>query len=247
MPVETEVGRKKKPNSPKAPGASLRSAVSDVSRVYQQYSHGSFSRSEMASALGMSAGSGAFLGKAATLKDYGLVVETGGEARVSDLFKGIYSAQPGSPELTRYAWQAVRTPAVFTRLLAQFRDRIPDEAAVAMRLEHQERFNRERARAVATAFRSSLTEYGLVDSNGNVLTVRDVASSDVSADESRDEEADGDEAGGDVARGAGRQRLEVALRDGRKAVLVLPDDLTTADTRKIAALLGALAADYDGE
>ena len=165
---------------------------------------------------------------------------------MSDLFKAIYSAPAGSPELKRYAWQAVRTPAVFARLLQQFSARVPDEAALAMRLESQERFNRERARAVAAAFRTSLTEYGLIDVNGNVLSARDQPS--VAAP--RDERGAGDEPAADVDEGghaAGRQRLEVALRDGRKAVLILPDDLTAADTRKVSALLNALAADYDGD
>lgn len=250
MTEETSTSRKKKPNSPKAPGTSLRVAVADVSKVYQQYSHGSFSRSEMASALGMSSGSGSFLGKAATLRDYGLITEGGGSARVSDLFKSMYAAAAGSPEQRRYAWQAVRSPAVFARLLQQFNSRIPDEGALAMRLESQERFNRERARAVATAFRTSLTEFGLIDGNGNVLPVRDDEAPEKPRDERRDERDDdggGDEDVTDLPKGPGRQRLEVALRDGRKAVLVLPDDLTTVDTRKIAALLNALAADYDGE
>jgi hypothetical protein len=242
---ETAPARKKKPNSPKAPGTSLRTAVTEVSKVYQRYSHGSFSRSEMASALNMSANSGAFLGKAATLKEYGLISEGGGSAQVSDLFKSMYAAAAGSIQLKRHAWQAVRTPAVFARLLQQFSARIPDETALAIRLESQEKFNRERALAVAAAFRTSLTDYGLIDANGNVLSVRDEPSTESPRDErgADDEDIDEPEAG----RGPGKQRLEVALRDGRKAVLILPDDLTTADTRKISALLNALAADYDAD
>ncbi len=242
--------RKKKPNSPKAPGMPLRAAVAEVSKVYQRYSHGSFSRSEMASALNMSANSGTFLGKAATLREYGLVTEAGGSAQVSDLFKSIYSAAAGSPELKRHAWQAMRTPTVFARLLQQFSARIPDEAALAMRLESQEKFNRERALSVAEAFRTSLTEYGLIDANGNVLSARDDPMADMTGeqhDDRRDDREDGDDPEVNLPKGPGRQRLEVALRDGRKAVLVLPDDLTLADTRKIAALLNALAADYDGD
>jgi hypothetical protein len=238
--------RKKKPNSPKAPGVSLRAAVAEVSRVYQRYSHGSFNRSEMASALNMSANSGAFLGKASTLKEYGLISEGGGTAQVSDLFKAMYAAPAGSPELKRYAWQAVKTPAVFARLLQQFSARVPDEAALAMRLEGQERFNGERARAVAAAFRSSLTEFGLIDGNGNVLTVRDEPDVEVPREGREDDDAEqGDES--EPGRGPGRQRLEVALRDGRKAVLILPEDLMASDTRKITALLNALAADYDAD
>jgi hypothetical protein len=238
------VKTKKKPNSPKAPGTSLRSAVNEVTKIYERYSHGSFSRGEMASALGMSANSGAFLGKAATLKEYGLIDETGGSARVSDLFKAMYQAPAGSAELKRNALQAVKTPAVFARLLTQFSQKVPDVAALALRLETQERFNRDRAGAVANAFRTSMTEYGLIDGNGNVLPVRD---GPVDARADADEEADDDADVADPKMPAlptiGMFRMEVPLGTGRKAVLALPDDLTAADTKKICAILGAYAAE----
>lgn len=249
-PAATTTARtKKKPNSPKAPGTSLRSAVAEVSKIYQRYSHGSFSRGEMASALGMSANSGAFMGKAATLKEYGLVDEGGGSAKVSDLFKAMYQAPAGSAELKRNAMQAVRTPAVFARLLTQFSQRIPDAGALALRLETQERFNRDRAEAVASAFRSSLAEYDLIDSNGNVLQVRDGpvdarADADVDGDDTaQDDEPMPASKGPSMAPVAGMFRVEVPLGTGRKAILALPDDLSAADTKKICAVLGAYAAE----
>jgi hypothetical protein len=241
----TATPRKKKPNSPKAPGTSLRSAVAEVSKIYQRYSHGSFSRSEMASALGMSANSGAFLGKAATLREYGLVIEGGGSAQVSDLFKAIYQAPGGSAELKRNALQAVRTPAVFARLLQQFSAKVPDDTALALRLETKERFNRDRAMAVASALRTSLSEYGLIDGKGTLLSVRDLPVIEAPSDEQAGDGEEADEPNTKV--GAGNQRLEVSLRDSRKAVLIVPNDLTTADTKKIGAILNALAADYDSD
>ena len=233
-------GKKKKPNSPKAPGTSLRTAVAETGKLYQSYSHGAFSRGEMASALGMSAGSGAFLGKAATLKEYGLVQESGGQARVSDLFKAIHQAPVGSAELKRYALQAVRTPSVFARLLQQFSAKVPDETALALRLETQERFNRDRAVAVAAALRASLAEYGLIDGNGNVLQVRDDAgpTGNEGDDEDQGEARRQDEA----PSGPGLFRVEVPLGSGRRAVLALPEDLTSADTTRICAVLAAYTA-----
>jgi len=239
---------KQKPNSPKAPGTSLRSAVAEVSKIYQRYSHGSFSRGEMASALGMSANSGAFLGKAATLKEYGLIEEAGGSAQVSDLFKAMYQAPAGSAELKRNALQAVRSPAVFARLLTQFSQKIPDVGALALRLETQERFNRDRAEAVANAFRTSMTEYGLIDGNGNVLPVRDgPVDARADADEDGDDEAQDDVTpapkGGSVPVAAGMFRVEVPLGPGRKAILALPDDLGAKDTTRICAVLAAYATE----
>jgi len=229
---------KKKPNSPKAPGTSLRNAVAEVTKIYQRYSHGSFSRSEMASALGMSSNSGAFLGKAATLREYGLINEAGGSAQVSDLFKAMYQAPAGSAELKRNALQAVRSPAVFARLLQQFNTTVPEVAALALRLETQERFNRDRALAVATALRSSLTEYGLIDGKGNLLSVRDSAAPETTPDTEADESpADGLGAPNEPAS----FRVEVTLAGGRRAVLALPEDLSVSDTTKICAVLNAYA------
>ncbi len=237
--------RKKKPNSPKAPGLPLRGAMGEVAKIYDRYSHSTFTRGEMASALNMSSGSGAFYGKAATLGLYGLIEDTGGHVKVSSLFKALYQAPEGSPEMKRNALAAVSKPSVFANLLKQFGSRIPDEAAIALRLEMQGGFNRDRAQEVALAFRSSLADYGLIDGNGNVLSVRDEPVVDAPADARGDDDQVSDD-NEDMGRATGRQRLEVALRDGRKAVLNLPDDLTVADTRKISALLNALAADYDG-
>lgn len=233
--------KKKKPNSPKAPGTSLRSAIAETSKLYQSYSHGQFSRGEMASALNMSGNSGAFLGKAATLREYGLVDETGGQARVSELFKAIHQAPVGSAELKRNALQAVRKPAVFARLLTQFNTKIPDEAALALRLETQERFNRDRAAQVAAAFRTSLSEYGLIDGNGNVLSVRD----DAADEQDQPDEVDQPEAAQNVPAGPSVFRVEVPLADDRLAVVALPREVRPGDIKRICAVLTAYTAEVE--
>lgn len=231
-------GKRKKPNSPKAPGTSLRTAIAETTKLYTRYSHGSFSRGEMASALGMSGGSGAFMGKAATLKEYGLVEESGGQSKVSDLFKGLKSAPAGSAELKRNALQAVTRPTVFSGLLQQFPAKVPDETALALRLETAGGFNHDRALAVATAFRSSLLDYGLIDASGNVLPVRD--------DGGRMAEGRSEDEGGESADNAvvlpsapGLFRVEVPLGPGRRALLALPEDISEADTKRICAVLAA--------
>ena len=237
--------RKKKPNSPKAPGMPLRAAMGEVAKIYDRYSHSTFTRGEMASALGMSSGSGAFYGKAATLGLYGLTEEASGSVKVSSLFKALYQAPEGSAEMKRNALAAITRASVFANLLNQFGTRIPDEGAIALRLEMQGGFNRDRALEVASAFRSSMADYALIDGAGNVLPARDEPVP-IASGESRHDVAGSDDDDDSVRASDGRQRLEVALRDGRKAVLILPEELTGADVRKISALLSALAADYDG-
>lgn len=237
MADEEAVTRRKKPNSPKAPGLSLRAAMAEVSKAYLRYSHGAFTRGELASALSMSAGSGSFLTKIAALRDYGLVDESHGELRVSDLFKTLYQAPGGSAEMKRNALAAVQHASVFARLLQQFGSRVPDEPALALRLENQDRFNRDRAAVVAAAFRSSLSDYGLIDGSGNVLSVRDEAPPSSAEDQSI-EPSSSEDGIGDTS-GSARFRLEVPLGNGRRAAIMLPEDLTASDVQRITAVLHA--------
>lgn len=235
--------KKKKPNSPKAPGLALRGAMAEVAKVYERYSHASFTRGEMASALGMSSGSGSFYAKAATLNMYGLIEESGGNVKVSSLFKTLYQAPASSPEMRRNALQAIGKPSQFAGLLRQFGQRIPDEAAIALRLEMQGGFNRDRAQEVASAFRSSLSDYELIDASGNLLPVRDDggASAPADEDEGDDQVALAGAKSPSLPAAPGSFRVEVPLANGRKAILALPEDVSEADTKKICAVLNAYA------
>jgi hypothetical protein len=223
----------------------LRAAVAEVAKIYGRYSHSTFTRGEMASALGMSAGSGSFYAKAATLNMFGLLEDAGGDVKASDLFKSLYQAPDGSPDERRHAMRAITRPAVFAGLLRQFGQRIPDEAAIALRLEMSERFNRDRAQEVAAAFRTSLSDYRLIDGSGNLLPVRDDASATAAPDEDGDDEEDVEAAPSakapTVPSGPGVFRIEVPLANGRRAIVALPEDVSAADTTKICAILTAYA------
>lgn len=223
---------RRRPNSPRAPGISLRAAVGEVAKAYGRYSHGSFSKGELASALGMSAGSGSFLSKSASLRDFGLIEEASGGEQVSELFKAIYQAPPGSGELKRAALAAIGRSSALARLLQQFQAKVPDEAALALRLETQERFNRDRSRIVASAFRTSLSDYGLIDGAGNVLPVRDEAQAPPPAVDSGQ-----DLSPTPIESEANLFRVEIPLGPGRRAVVVLPDDIAATDVRRITAVL----------
>jgi hypothetical protein len=219
--------------------------MGEVQKVYQQYSHANFSRGELANALGMSSGSGAFWGKSATLNMYGLIEDVGGSMKVSSLFKGLFQAPEGSPEMKRNALAAIGKPSVFAGLLKGFGSRVPDEGAIALRLEMQGGFNRDRAQEVASAFRSSLSDYELIDASGNLLPPRDGAGAP-SAPSNEDEDEDLTNAtpskkAPDVPAGPGSFRVEVPLGPGRKAILALPEDISSADTTKICAIINAYA------
>lgn len=238
MTDQQEPGGRRKPNSPRAPGIDLRSAIAEVAKVYSRYSHGSFTKGELASAMNMSASSGAFLGKSAGLREYGLIEETAGGERVSDIFRSVYQAPMGSTEAKRAAIVAIRHSPAFARLLQQFSTKVPDEAALSLRLETQERFNADRAKVVAAAFRRSLVEYGLLDQAGNVLPVRDDEAPDVAT-----EPPGGTADTSDASHEGGLFRVEIPLGPGRRAVLHLPEDVGAADARRISAVLRAYVDD----
>lgn len=235
--MTNDVPSRRKPISPTAPGLSLSTAVSEVARVYSRYSHGTFSKGELASALGMSASSGTFLSKAAALRDYGLIEDGPTGERVSDLFKSLYQAPPRSAEAKRVATTALTRSSVFSKLLQQFPSRVPDESAIALRLETQERFNADRAKVVAAAFRRSLADFELIDASGNVLSIRDDGPASTS------EANQGERT---VAETSGLFRVEVPLGAGRRAVFMLPEDFSAADSKRVTAVLRAYV-DADAE
>jgi hypothetical protein len=213
-----------------------------VARIYDRYSHGSFSRGEAASAVGMSASGGAFAGKLGALKDYGLVDEAPDGLRISSAFMQLRANPASSVEGRRAALAAIRRSAVFSRLLDQFAVRVPDVAAIALRLETQDRFNKDRANVVADAFRKSLSDYGLIDAGGSVLTIRDDPRSE--SEERRPDDDPEDAAGQARADGAtSRVRVEVPLGPGRRALLFIPDDLTASDLRRLKGVLAAYVED----
>lgn len=237
--TDSQVPKPRRTSSPAAPGIPLQQAIAEVSRAYQRYGHGSFTKGELGAALEMSSGGGAFLSKLATLRDYGLLDDgSQGQLKVSDLFKALHQAPPGSSELRGHASQAIAHSAIFRRLLRQFSARIPDESAIALRLESQDRFNPDRARVVAGAFRTSLKDYGLIDPSGNVLPVRDepspVAVASVADDLLQSQVPD--RLDDDIFR------VEVPLGDRRRAILILPVDLAEGDIRRMTAVLRGFLA-----
>ena len=169
--------RKKKPNSPRGPRTSLREPLwlrspksINVTRTVPS------AAARWPRHWGCRPTVEPFLGKAATLKEYGLITEGGGSAEVSDLFKAMYHAyEPARLE------RASRTPCRrFGRPRPFSRDCSSSSAAGCRMKRRWPCALRRRSGSTVTvrwplrgAFRTSLIEYGLIDSNGNVLPVRD--------------------------------------------------------------------------
>jgi hypothetical protein len=236
--MTTAAARKSK--SPPIPSRTLKDAVEDVKKLYKTYTHGSFSKAELASTLGVSATSGPFAGKYFTLREYGLLEGTGDNLKVSKSFIDINRAQSGSPAFKHAALEAIKRSDVFTELLTEWKTKLPPKEAVANRLEHQKRFNPNRARAAATVLEESLRFAGVLDVSNNILPIREGPAGaerdrlDLGGAERHEEEGLDD--GGERPS----LRTEIPLGDGRRVVVSYPSDLTGQEAAKVGNVLKAI-------
>jgi hypothetical protein len=233
--------KKRKPRSPSAPSRSLKDVLDDVKKLYTEYSHATFSRSEIASALGMSATSGPFATRLYTLRAYGLLDPDGNDFKVSDSFRELNTASPADAGFKRHALGAIRRSDVFRELLDEFTSKLPTQTAVAQRLETQKKFNQAKAQTAATALEESLRFAGLLDASNNILPIREGAppADDTQHDEHDDEVFE--DVSGNGAGGPGAMlRTEVPITDGRRVVVHYPADLTGQEAQKVGNVLKAI-------
>ena len=230
-----------KPKSPPTPSRSLGDAVSDVKKLYDQYSHGKFAKSEIASTLGVSASSGPFAARLFTLKTFGLVVQSGADFSVSESFMVLNSTDAKDPKFKATALSAVRRSDVFRELLEDFKSKLPSAETVATRLENQKRFNRDRAEKAAAILEKSLHYAGVLDGANNLLPIRESRSeTPLSGDERRekdqkDEDSDPEFSGTTLG-------MEIPVGENRKVVVRYPQDLSPEEAKKVGAVLSAVVA-----
>lgn len=228
-----------KPKSPPVPSRTLEDSLTDVAKLYDTFSHGSFSRSEIASTLKASAQSGAFVQRLFTHREYGLLEADGANYKVSQLFMDLKGHPKGDPTFKRRALEAIRKSVVFSELLDSFTGKLPATSTVAERLERQKHFNADRAKKAANVLESSLTFAGVLDSSGNILPVRE-------GPPKPDEDSGralppGADVGQGVETGGTPEalRLQIPLGAGRMASVTIPPDLTENEAKKIGRVLEA--------
>ncbi len=69
----------RKPKSPAVPSRTLEGCLDDVKKLYREYSHAKFTKSEMGSAFGVSAATGPFAQRLFSIKEFGLLEQSGGD------------------------------------------------------------------------------------------------------------------------------------------------------------------------
>ncbi|MCC6499889.1 MAG: hypothetical protein IT313_06440 [Anaerolineales bacterium] len=225
-----------KPKSPPVPSYTLRDSLEDAKKLYKKYSHASFSKAEIASALNMSSGSSSFAKRLFALTEYGLIEGSGDSYKTTGRFSVLNSNKPESSTFKKNAFDAIQSSGVFLELLNEFKTKLPDQNAVAQRLETQKKFNAERAKEVASVLEKSLQFAGVLDGSNNVVPIRDGAANP----SDNDQGGHGDESEDDHPPVASMRKSEIPLANERTAVVSYPHDLTKDEATKIGRVLSAL-------
>lgn len=238
MTVATQTNKTK---SPATPSYSLKDVHDDAKKLYDKFSHASFSQAEVASGLNMSSTSGSFARRLFSLTAFGLLGKSGDKYTVAKLFHALDPVDNKRPEFQRTALDAIRRATVFAEILNDFKTKLPGEDVVAQRLEKERGFNATRAKEVAAVLQKSLEFAGVVDANNNILPVRDgVSGSATPPDVPSDFDGPIAENGPKASRTGSLRRSEIPLADGRVAIVQYPHDLSTGEAAKIGKVLGAM-------
>jgi hypothetical protein len=240
----TKQTKRRKPRSPAVPSWDLKDAFEDTKKLYDTYTHGTFSKSEFASVLKISATSGPTQARIFTLKEYGLVEGTNDSFKVSQRFMDMKDEPQASAAFKRNALQAIRGSAIFTELLDEWKTKLPPREAVANRLEQQKKFNPDRAKEIAEVLEDSLRFAGVLDQSGNILPVRDDPNAGDERDDQRRDNDDrhDDDVDLDDMEIAAHLRTEIPLGDGRRVVVSYPNDLSDKEATKVGKVLAAIVS-----
>jgi hypothetical protein len=245
----TKTNKPRKPKSPAVPSWDLKAAFEDTKKLYNTYTHSTFSKSEYASVLKISATSGPTSARIFTMKEYGLIEGTNDSFRVSQRFMDMKDEPQTSAVFKRGAMDAIRGSAIFAGLLDEWKTKLPPRDAVAKRLEQKMQFNPDRAKEVAAVLEESLRFAGVLDQSGNILPIRDEPNAGGAGErhdgDRHDDNSDGhhrDEVDlGDV-NNASHLRTEIPLGDGRRVVVSYPNDLTEKEATKVGNVLAAIVS-----
>lgn len=235
--------KKSKPKSPPVPSRPLEDCFNDARRLYAEYSHGSFSRAELAHALGVSSTSGPFAQRLFSIREFGMVEPDGSNFKVSNGFMAMNSNARESAEFKGAAVRAVRRATTFNELLDAFPSKLPTRDALSARLETQKKFNAEAAKRAARVLDESLRFAGVLDNANNILPVRDTgAPGGASEDPGPDEEHDESEVEDTTTSRTPSLRVEIPVGTERKVVVHYPRDLDADEAKKVGAVLAAIVS-----
>ena len=147
--------------SPNAPAYSIQECLEDVRKIFRAEHQVPISRESIAEHLSLAAQSGPFNRKLSSLRQYGLLEPIGKDLRVSDLFLRIDHAAEDT-DRSHALRDALGRPTIFQGLLGQYeKSGIPSDLNLTNQLIIKYRFTKKNAEVVAKAFLESYRFAGL--------------------------------------------------------------------------------------
>jgi hypothetical protein len=179
----------------------------------------------------------------ACLREFGVVEGSTTSFKVSDNFKKMNSSEHGSAEFKAAAMTAIKKSTTFRDLPVEFPSKLPSQDIVAARLENQKKFNPDRAKQTAKVLEDSLRYAGVLDSNNNILPIRDDPNGgNGSQREERTDENDFREDPEDETTTTPTLSVEIPVGTDRKVAIRYPRDLTPEEAKKVGNVLGAIVS-----
>jgi hypothetical protein len=229
--------------SPTAPSRPLAMCYGIATKIYDAYSHTEFGAPEIAGAANLSATGGPGKSLVSDLKQYGLVEKTkAGRFVISQELKDAHAMEQGSSNFKAAAYEFVKRPVVFMKVLVDVKGKLPEEGALANNLRSTYQFNLDKAKSTAKAISESLSWAGVLDGKRNIIEPRPGKPS-VNSEGSqnpggkiRDEIKDDDEG---PLKGQ-TLTMDIPLIDGRTVYVRYPYNLTSDEAKKIGNVLAAI-------
>jgi len=239
----THKGQRQK--SPNAPAYSLQECLEDTRRIFRIENQVPLSRESIAEHLSLASQSGPFNRKLSSLRQYGLLDPIGKDLRVSDLFLHIDHATDDN-DRSRSLREALGRPAIFQSLLSQYENSgagLPSDLNLTNQLLLKHRFTKNNAETVAKAFLESARFAGLTQPRSFHLPApslpfptspaEPVTSHDLHFEQPRAPQLQDDQ--------PAQCRQEIPLSPGRRAVVLVPENITPDEIAKIVRVLHALS------
>ncbi|MGA2711663.1 MAG: hypothetical protein ABSG41_01035 [Bryobacteraceae bacterium] len=166
METQDEKQKRKVHRSPSYPAFSLVEAISKAGAVYAAEKRTATTGDVIASHMGYSAAAGPGGRAVSALRQYGLIEETEGKYRLSDLGYTLVHYEHESAEWRAAVAEAARRPTLFRELLEEYPDGLPSDGTLRNNLLKRE-FNPGSIQDVVSIFRGTME---LADSTGASYT-----------------------------------------------------------------------------
>jgi len=157
----TTASKKKLHRSPNYPSIALSDAIQRLQDVWKQEKKASTTSEVIIRHLGYDPKSGSGIRALSALRQYGLLDESGGQYRVSELGFTLLHFPEGSPERQQALREAARKPAIFGDILAKYEQQLPSDATLTAYLLREKGFNPATVPTFIRIFRESINLAGL--------------------------------------------------------------------------------------